>query len=91
MYNLVCTLAPSFLIESSLFLQVKRITIISRMTSNFGPILSGTAELAVLERLKKSRRLIIGKILLALYSLHFYWIFFVFAGNEDNHKSLDTF
>ena len=45
------TLAPSFLIGSSLLLQVTRTTIISRMGSKFGP---GTYELAALERLEKS-------------------------------------
>ena len=38
MYNVVNTLAPSFLIGSSLFLQVKRTTIISRTSSNFSQI-----------------------------------------------------
>ena len=37
------TLAPSFLIGSSLFLQVTRTTIISRMGSKFGKIGLGTA------------------------------------------------
>ena len=35
MYNVVNTLAPSFLIGSSLFLQVRRTTIISQTSSNF--------------------------------------------------------
>ena len=48
------TLAPSFLIGSSLFLQVTRITIKSRMGSKFGRIRPGTYELAALERLQKS-------------------------------------
>ena len=38
MYNVVNTLAPSFLIGSSLFLQVRRTTIISWTSSNFGQI-----------------------------------------------------
>ena len=50
-YNLVSTL---ILIGSSSFLQVRRITKISRMSSNFGPIQQGIAELAALERLKKN-------------------------------------
>ena len=53
MYNLINTLAPSFFIGSSSFLQVRRTTFTSRMTSNFGLIRRGTAELAALERLKK--------------------------------------
>ena len=47
------TLAPSFFI-GSLFLQVTRTTIISRMGSKFGKIGQGTYELAALERLEKS-------------------------------------
>ena len=48
-------LAPSFLICSSLFLQVTRIhvTIKSRMGSKFGRIQPGPYELAALERLEK--------------------------------------
>ena len=48
------TLATSFLIGSSLFLQVTRTTIISRLGFNFGKIGPGTYELAVLECLEKS-------------------------------------
>ena len=48
------TLAPSFLICSSLFSQVTRTTIISRMGSKFAKIGQGTYELAALERLEKS-------------------------------------
>ena len=48
------TLAPSFLIGSSLYLQVMRTTIISRMGSKFGKTGPGTYELAALECLEKS-------------------------------------
>ena len=48
------TLATSFLIGSSLFLQVTRTTIISQMGSNFDKIGPGTYELAALECLEKS-------------------------------------
>ena len=48
------TLAPSFLIGSSLFLQVTRTTIKSRMDLKFGRIRPGPYELAALERLEKS-------------------------------------
>ena len=48
------TLAPSFLIGSSLFSQVTRTTIKSRMGSNFSTIGPGTYELAALEQLEKS-------------------------------------
>ena len=54
MYNVVNTLAPSFLIGSSSFLQVTRTTIKSWMSSKFGQIGPRTAELAALERLEKS-------------------------------------
>ena len=53
MYNVVNTLAPSFLIGSSLFLQVRRTTIISRMSLNFSQIRPRTAELPALDRIKK--------------------------------------
>ena len=51
--NLISTLAPSFLIISSSYLQVTRTSIISRMSSNFSKIRPRTAELAAFERLKK--------------------------------------
>ena len=54
MYNVVNTLAPSVLIGSSLFLQVRRTTIISWTSSNFSQIRPRTAGLAALERLEKS-------------------------------------
>ena len=60
---LVTTLAPSFLICSSLFLQVTRTTIKSRMGSKFGRIQPGTYELAALERLENAHRLIMGEML----------------------------
>ena len=47
-YDVVNTLAPSFLIGSS-FLQVTRITIKSRMSLKFGQIQSWTTELAALD------------------------------------------
>ena len=53
--NVVNTLAPSFLIRSSSYLQVTRTTIISRTSSNLGQIRPRTAELAALERLEKSQ------------------------------------
>ena len=46
------TLAPSFLIGSSPYLQIMRTTIISRTSSNLGQIRPRTVELAALERLK---------------------------------------
>ena len=52
--NVVSTLAPSFLIGSSSYLQVTRTFIISRTSSKFGQIGPRTGELAALERLEKS-------------------------------------
>ena len=54
MYNVVNTLAPTFSIRSSSFLQVTRTTIKSRTSLNFDQIQSWTAELAALGRLEKS-------------------------------------
>ena len=48
------TLAPSFLIGSSLFLQVMRTIIKSGMGLKLGKFGPGTYELAALERLEKS-------------------------------------
>ena len=47
------TLAPSFLIRSSSYLQVTRTSITSRTSSKFSQIGPRTAELAALERMKK--------------------------------------
>ena len=55
MGKMLCpTLAPSFLIGSSSYLQATRTTIIYRTSSNLGQIRPRTAELAALERLEKS-------------------------------------
>ena len=54
MYNLVNTLAPSLLIESSSFLQVTNTNMKSVGSSKFSLIVPCTAELAALERLKIS-------------------------------------
>ena len=53
-YNVVNTLDPSFLIESSSFLQVTRTTIKSGLRLKFSLIRSCTAEFAALECLKNS-------------------------------------
>ena len=52
--NYEFNLLASFLIESSLFLQLLRTAIKSRMTLKFGQIRPLTAELPDLERLEKS-------------------------------------
>ena len=63
MYNDVTTLALSFLIKPSSFLQVRRTTIKAWMSTNFGHIQPHTAELAALECLKNHHRLTIGEML----------------------------
>ena len=54
LYNVVSTLAPSFLIGSSSYLQVTRTSITSWTSSKLGQIGPRTAELAALERREKS-------------------------------------
>ena len=54
MNNVVNALAPSFLIGSSSFLQVTMTTVKYWISSKFGQIQPCTAELAALDRLKKS-------------------------------------
>ena len=53
MNNVVTTLAPLFLLESSSFLQITRTIINSRIGSKFAKTQPGT-ELAALEHLEKS-------------------------------------
>ena len=60
MYIVVNTLALSFLIESSTFMQVRKTIILSRTSSNFNTIGPDAAELAFLERLKNTHRLTRG-------------------------------
>ena len=54
MYNVVNTLAPTFLIRSCSFLQVTRTTLMSGQSSKSDQIRPWTAELAALECLEKS-------------------------------------
>ena len=69
--NVVSTLWPSFLIGSSSYLQVTRKSITSRTSSKFGQIGPRTAELAALERMKKSHRLIMGKTMSSHFLCYF--------------------
>ena len=48
-------------------------------------------ELAALERMGKKHRLMMGKTTSSHFLRYFNWILFIFAGNEDMHKSLDEF
>ena len=57
------------------------------MSSKFVEIRPWTTELAALERLKKSHRLIMEK----MTSSHFLFFLFILAGNKDMHRSLDEF
>ena len=77
---------PSFLIGSSTFLHVTRTTIKAWMSLNFGGISPLTAELAALERLKKTYKL--GSTLAPSF---FVWIFFILAGNKGNYIVSDEF
>ena len=61
------------------------------MSSKFGKIRPLTTELAALERLKKSHRLIMEKITSSHFSAIFQLILFILAGKEDMHKSLNAF
>ena len=54
MFNVLNTLAPSFLIGCSSFLQVTTTTIKFQMSLKFGQIRPWTEQLPTLERLKKS-------------------------------------
>ena len=90
--NNVSTFSRLFLIRSFLYLQVMRTCIKSRTSSNFSQIGSLTTELAALELLKISHRLIMGKCCLHASSfVFFYQIIIKVAGNQDRHKSLDEF
>ena len=59
------------------------------MSLNFGQIRSRTAELASLERLRKFPIDLQWQKMCK--RLHFAWIAFIFAGNNDMYKSLDEF
>ena len=69
--NVVSTLAPSFLIGSSSYLQVTRTFITSRTSSKFGQIGPRTAELAALEGLENPHRLIMGKTMSSHFLRYF--------------------
>ena len=84
------TLAPSFLIGSSSFLQATGKPIKSRIGSKLGRIRSRTYELPALERLKKIPIYLSWEKCCDLSSaLNFKWIFFILADKMDNYISLD--
>ena len=74
-----------------LYLHVTRTCIRSWMSTNFSQIGPLTMELAALERLKISHRLIMGKWYLQASSYISYRIFVRLAGNQDRHKISDEF
>ena len=61
------------------------------MSLKFGEIKSWTRELAALERLKKSHRLIMEKMTSSHFLRYFSSDPFILVGNEDMHESLDEF
>ena len=78
-FSVVATLAPLFLFGSSLFLEVIRPTITSRMSSNFVQIRPLTAELFALECCGHS------------IAFNFIRIFFILGSNKDSHYISDEF
>ena len=87
--NVVTTLASSYLIGSSSFLQLTRTTIKSWMGLKFGRIRSGIYELAALELLENLHRLTMGDLLVHSSAFNFELIFFILADKKDNYKSLN--
>ena len=88
-YYDVFTFSQLFLIGFFLYLQVTRTCIKSRTSltlGHFGPL---TMELAALERLNISHRLIMGKRCLQASAFIFYGIFVKLAGNQGSHKISD--
>ena len=88
------TLATSFLIGSSSFLQVTRTCIKARMSSNFGQIMPLNTELTAIERIEneKSPYTYNGRDDVNTLAISFFdGIFFILAGDEDMHKSLEEF
>ena len=83
MYNVVSTIAPSFLIRSSSYLQVMRTSITSRTRSKFCQIGPRTAELAALETY--NGRNLVNTLAPSIFDS----INLILAGKEDMHESLD--
>ena len=63
----------------------------TQRSSKFGQIRPPTAELAALECLKNSHRLIMGEQCCHFFSAIVDQILFIFSGNDDIHKNLDKF
>ena len=86
--NGVSTFSRLLLVRSFLYLQVTRTFIKSWTSSNFAQIGPLTMELAALECLKISHRLIMGKWCHHASSFIFYQIIIKVADTQDRHKSL---
>ena len=65
--NGVCTFSRLFFIRSFSYLQVTRKCMTSQMSSKLGQLASPTAELAAIERLKKSQLIFNEKMLTPLF------------------------
>ena len=89
--NNVSTFSQLFFLWSFLYLQVTRTCIKSQTSLNFGQIEPLTTELAALEHLKNSHRLVMGKWCLHDSSFIFNRIIIKVAGNQDRHKYSDEF
>ena len=63
----------------------------ARVISNFGLIGPPTGKLDALERLKKNPKAYDGKNDVHCFSAVLDQILFIFAGNDNNHESLDEF
>ena len=61
------------------------------MSLNFSLFGPPTVELAALERMKKSHRLIMRKQCIHFFSAVLDLILFILAGNDNIHESLDGF
>ena len=89
--NGASTFSRLFIIRSFSYLQAMMTCMSARTSSNFGLIGPPTAELAALERLKNSHRLIMGKTMSPLFLGFFDRILFILAGNDNIHESLNEF
>ena len=87
-----CHFFSAVFIRSFSYLRVMMTCMRARRSSKFGQIRLLTAELAALKRLKKIPiDLLWQKWCCHLFSAILDQIFFILAGNDDIHKSLDDF
>ena len=86
-FSVVATLAPSILIRSSSCLEVTRIAITSRMSSNFSQIRPLTAELSALDSVKNQYFCVVA----TLGPSFLFGSSLFFKSNKDVHNILDEF